>query len=111
MFPFNEEYADMFGWNMLIPKDKREYIKHVIKNTATVSAFAKDNMVHPGIVYAAYCDDRNALPDKKNEYGLYQHLFGKSEKSIHAIKYTPWERENINDEVEEKKKSYSAQLI
>ncbi|WP_158825958.1 helix-turn-helix domain-containing protein [Mucilaginibacter lacusdianchii] len=107
MFPFNEEYAEIFSWDMLLPKDKREYVKHMIRSESTIASFAKDNMVHPGIIYAAYCEDLYAQPDKKSEFGLYQHFFGKSEKSINAIKYTPWQRENINEEVEEKKQSYN----
>lgn len=106
MFPFNEEYAEIFSWDMLLPADKRAYISHLIKSESTVASFAKDNMVHPGIIYAAYCEELYNTQNKK-EFGLYQHHFGKTDKAINAIKYTPWQKETIIEEIEEKKQSYN----
>jgi HTH-type transcriptional regulator / antitoxin HigA len=108
---FNEDYADVFSWEMLFPKEKREYIKHVIGRAAYVDAYAKENMIHPGIIYAAYCEDLYAK-ENRNEYGFYQHHFGKSEKSIHSIKFNPWtEKETIDEEINEKKKYYTVENI
>jgi HTH-type transcriptional regulator/antitoxin HigA len=110
MFPFNEAYADIFSWNMLIPKDKREYIQHVIRNENYVNSFAKENMIHPGIIYAAYCEE--LWEDQgKQEFGFYQHHFGKTEKSIVAIKCSPYIKENINVEIEELRTQYHNEIL
>jgi len=104
LFLFREDYADMFGWEMLFPKEKREYIKHLIKYETTVFAYAKENMVHSGIIYAVYCEDLRTQ-ENRNEYGFYQHHFGISEKAVHIVKCNPWNKEKISEEIEKIKKS------
>lgn len=107
---FREPEADAFAWEMLFPKEKREYIKHVIKYDETVFNYAKENLVHPGIVYASYCEDlKNST--KKSEYGFYQHHFGKSQKAVHAVKSNPWDKAVtcIDDEMEKIKESLKIQ--
>lgn len=103
LFLFREDYADMFGWEMLFPQEKREYIKHLIRYESTVVEYAKDNMVHPAIIYASYCND--LMSEKTNEYSFYQKHFGKSEKALKYVKCNPWCQENINEEVEKIKQS------
>lgn len=105
MYLYNEQYADMFSWEMLFPKEKREYMRHVIRNEVYVESYAKENMIHPGIIYAAHCEDLY-YNHNKSEYGFYQHFFGKSEKSIKAVKCDPWIKETMDEEVTEKKKLY-----
>jgi DNA-binding Xre family transcriptional regulator len=110
MYLFNEDEADIFSWEMLFPKEKREYIRHVINRERYVEAYAKENMIHPGIIYAAYCEDLR-LQENKNEYGFYQHHFGKSEKSIHSVKSHPWDKKTIAEEIDEKKNLYKIENI
>lgn len=98
LFLFREDYADMFGWEMLFSKEKREFIKYLIKSENTVIEYAKENMVHPGIIYASYCND--LMSEKTNEYAFYQKYFCKSEKAIKHVKCNPWDKETIHEEIE-----------
>lgn len=108
LYLFREDYADLFGWEMLFPKEKRSYINTLIKSENYVYNYAKENMVHPGIIYAAYCED-TLIETKRNEYSFYQHHFGKSDKAVQAIKMNPWNKKTIVEEIEEKKKLYTLQ--
>lgn len=104
IYLFREDYADMFGWEMLFPKEKREFVKHVIKSENFVTAYAKENMIHPGIVYACYCEEKQRS-DGKNEYGFYQNYFGGSERSLQYLKSNPWDKESLTEELEKIKES------
>ena len=108
LYLFREDYADMFGWQMLFPKEKREYVKHVIKSESFVYAYAKDNMVHPAIIYAIYCEEKQNL-EKKNEYGFYRQHFGNSEKALQYVKCNPWDKDSLTEEIEKIKKSLTVQ--
>jgi HTH-type transcriptional regulator/antitoxin HigA len=108
LYLFREDYADMFGWEMLFPKEKRQYIKHLIKSESFVNAYAKDNMVHHGIIYASYCEELLSA-ESKNEFGFYRHLWGSSEKAVQFVKSQPWNKESLLDEIEKIKKSFIIQ--
>ncbi|WP_066837856.1 helix-turn-helix transcriptional regulator [Rufibacter ruber] len=108
LYLFREDYADLFGWEMLFPKEKRKYIKHMIKSEAYVHAYAKENMVHHGIIYASYCEERLS-EDSKNEFGFYRPMFGSSEKALQYVKCQPWNKDSLLEEIEKIKKSFVVQ--
>lgn len=108
LYLFRESEADAFGWEMLFPAEKREYIKHLIKSENMVYAYAKENLVHPGIVYASYCNDLQSQTGK-NEYGFYQQHFGKTQKALNVVKSNPWNKEAISEELEKIEKSLKIQ--
>lgn len=108
LFLFREDAADDFGWEMMFPKEKRDFIRHLIKSEVYVNNYAKENMVHPGIIYAAYCEELSK--QDKNEYGFYRTLFGKSDKAINHIKCNPWNKEEILVEVDKIKSSLTIKI-
>ena len=96
---FNEDDADYFGRELLFPKKNLDFIKPLINSPASVATYAQTNRVHPGIIYAFYCYEENRLA-KKNLYGVFQHLFGNSDRALAAIRTNPWDKASIFQEVE-----------
>lgn len=108
LYLFREDYADAFGWEMMFPKEKRDFVKSLIRSEVYVEAYAKENKVHRGIIYAAYCEElKNG--EGKDEYGFYRKLFGSSEKAVNEVKCNPWNKRTIEEEVTKIKKSLTVQ--
>ena len=103
---FNEDRANEFAHERLLPKNKLDYIRPMISSPSLVRQFAAKNKVHEGIVYSFYCYEESL---KKNEvYHKYHHFFGKSEPAISMIKLNPFNegQEVVHDGVEKVKHIY-----
>jgi HTH-type transcriptional regulator / antitoxin HigA len=73
---------------MLLPKEKLDFVKHLINSPALVAEYAKKNKVHPSIIYSFYCYEEKKQ-NGKDFYGLYQKYFGKPDKTLQAVKTHP----------------------
>lgn len=97
----DEDLADYFSMEMLFPKEKLNYIKHMIKMPAIVMEYAEQNKVHPSIIYSFYCYDENKKG--RNYYPLYRQYFGKPDKALKSIQTNPWNKETIFEEIKKVK--------
>lgn len=90
---FKEDLANEFAHERLIPQNKLDYIKPLIRQTSVVNNFAEKLNVHAGIIYSFYCYQEKVNRNIDN-YAFYQHYFGKSEDAIRLIKINQFQEEN-----------------
>ncbi len=98
--------ADWFAREMLFPQEYMNYITHLINSPSLVAKYAEEKRVHPGIIYSFYCYQK--LKEGKNLHEHYQQYFGKTEKTLKAIKSNPFDKESIYQEVEAIKQRLTA---
>ena len=103
IYLLREDDADYFAREMLLPKEKLDFVKHLINSPALVAEYAEKNKVHPSIIYSFYCYEEKKQ-NGKDFYGLYQKYFGKPEKTLQVVKTHPWDKESIYQEIEIVKK-------
>ena len=94
----SEPMADHFACEMLFPRAKLSYISNLISSHNTVLKYAKDNRVHPSIIYNFYCFDAK---EKKglNQYPFYSKYFGNAEVALKLVRTNPFEKKNIAEAV------------
>lgn len=103
IYLLREDDADYFAREMLLPKEKLDFVKHLINSPALVAEYAEKNKVHPSIIYSFYCYEEKKQ-NGKDFYGLYQKYFGKPDKTLQVVKTHPWDKESIYQEIEIVKK-------
>jgi Zn-dependent peptidase ImmA (M78 family)/transcriptional regulator with XRE-family HTH domain len=94
-----EEIADYFARQLLVPDDKMGYISSFMDTPSLVKEYAKKIGIHPSIIYGFYCWD-NASRDK-DVFMKYSSFIPKSAEAVKAIKSDPWKKESIVNQVEE----------
>ena len=104
IYLLREDDADYFAREMLLPKEKLDFVKHIINSPALVAEYAENNKVHPSIIYSFYCYEEKKQ-NGKDVYGLYQKYFGKPDKIFQVVRTYPWKKESIYQEIETVKKS------
>lgn len=110
IYLLREDDADYFACEMLLPKEKLNFIKHVINSPILVAEYAEKNKIHPSIIYSFYCYEEKKN-NGKDYYGLYQKFFGKPDKLLFTIKTHPWDKENIYHEIQNIKQKFTTQNI
>ena len=95
---FREKYADHFAMEILFSEEKLSFVKSIIKSNLLVEQYAKENQVHPSIIYSFYCYDEKEKGN--NFYPFYQKYFGKSDKLLKQVKSNPYTKKSIADEIE-----------
>jgi Zn-dependent peptidase ImmA (M78 family)/DNA-binding Xre family transcriptional regulator len=106
LYLFREDYADLFSWEMLFQQAKLDFIKQMISSPAYVDNYAKENKVHPSIIYGFYCYEEKAK-NKREYYGLYQQYFAKADKALKTVRINPWNKATIYEGIEETKQLYT----
>jgi HTH-type transcriptional regulator / antitoxin HigA len=99
IYLLREDDADYFAREMLLPKEKLDFVKHIINSPALVAEYAEKNKVHPSIIYSFYCYEEKKQ-NGKDFYGLYQKYFGKPDKILQMVRTHPWDKESIYQEIE-----------
>lgn len=99
---FKEDLADYFSCEMLFPKEKLNYIRHMINSPILVNEYAEENKIHPSIIYSFYCYDE-VQNGKPNPYPQYQKYFGKPDKAIKKLQYYPFDKSQIIETLEKYK--------
>ena len=85
---FNEEKADIFASQMLIPKDISQHIGKVIASPFKMKNLANKLSVHPSILYGVYLE--NAPKEiKHKEFAKYSNYLISSDSSIKPIIFAP----------------------
>lgn len=109
LYLLREDDADTFACEMLFPKEKLDFIRHLITVPVSVASYAEQNKIHPAIIYSFFCYD-----EKKNKgkdfYPLYQKYFGKADKILHLVKTNPWDKDTIYQEIDSIKQRLSSPI-
>lgn len=110
LYLFKEDYADYFGWEMLFPQEKLEFVRHMISSKTYVYDYAEKHKVHPSIIYGFYCHyEKNK--NGKDYYGLYQQYFGKTDKAFAVVRSNPWDKETIYEGIETIRKVFKTENV
>lgn len=101
MFLVQEEKANEFARNLLLPEAKSKYIRRFINHHYMVQKYADENDVHPSIIYAFYQFDQYS--DGNSYWGAYRKHFPKVSRATEHINLIPWEQDTIDETVEKLK--------
>lgn len=105
MFLLQEDKANEFAREYLFSKDKSKYIRPMINNHQVVSEYAEKNQIHPSIIYAFYQWDQDSKGH--NFWGAFRKYFPDVEKAVEKLKLVPWEKDTIDESVQELKQTVS----
>lgn len=101
----NEDRANHFARTMLFSDEKMSFIKPNIKNAFVVSEYAKENNVHPSIIYGFYLHDN---PEKrKTLYPKFSRFLINSDVAIKQVKVNSWISEEPLEEIKKIKEIIS----
>jgi HTH-type transcriptional regulator / antitoxin HigA len=103
-----EETANSFAREMLFGKDQMTYIRPFIHNHSIVSSYAKQNSVHPSIIYSFFAWDKALTGDNSYFIKFNNPKFLPSANEVlEKIKITPWSSENIEEQIEKLRKIFN----
>lgn len=86
----NEDAANEFAKRYLVDDEKMNEIEHKIDDPYSVSNFARNNNVHPSIIYAMYSYSHAATDNKL--FGKYKHLIPGPKMAIDPFKPNQYEQ-------------------
>lgn len=95
-----EEKANRFAREMLFGKDQLDYIKPFIDNQSVVSRYAKQNSVHPSIIYSFFAWDK--LLEGDNSYFIkFKNfkLLPPSDTCLDQVKLSSWDKEEYENKL------------
>ncbi|AFU68578.1 plasmid maintenance system antidote protein [Psychroflexus torquis ATCC 700755] len=93
----NEDRANHFARTMLFADEKMDFIFPNIKTHLVVSKYAKDNNVHPSIIYGFYLHDNPSK--RKTHYPILNKYLISSEVAYKSIKLNTWTSEDPSEEI------------
>jgi HTH-type transcriptional regulator/antitoxin HigA len=99
LFLLQEDKADDFAREYFLPHDKAKFIYKFIDNPLLVNNFAKENQIHPSLIYNFYCWDMVAI-GKGNFWGKYKHHQPDIKPALKDINVDPFDRERIEQTVD-----------
>lgn len=88
----DEDEADEFASEYLFSKSKLEKVVNHINEPLFIKKFAKENLIHPSIIYSFYLRDYG----NQNSYAKYSRFFPKEEyqKLLENFNFTDYEEGN-----------------
>lgn len=98
-----EEKANSFARDYFMPKENFHYIKTYINNQYVVERFAKDNEIHPSLVYSFYTWYQEELYGKKY-HGAFKEFYPDYKIAIAKLNPITWDEESVK-QVSEKIKA------
>lgn len=98
-----EEKANNFAMDYFCDIDKYNFIKHHIHNKYQVERFAKQNQVHPSMIYNAYQFFQQKLHGK-NYWAAFKDEIPKNSPALERLNLVSW-KENSIKEIAEKLKT------
>ena len=84
-----EEQANQFADELLLPRQKYEYIKNYINVETFVNSYAAQNNVHPSIIYYRYAMELSEKQDKTG-WQFYSRFMPKSDVCTAGLSRAPW---------------------
>ena len=94
IFLMNEERADDFALEYLLPEPKFKYAIGYINSKLTIERLAKEWTIHPSIIYAIYCY-------KTNEWAKFSRYIPKMDIALEALNTHPFDKESLLESVKE----------
>lgn len=102
-----EEKANNFAREMLFGKDQLDYIKPFIGNESLVNRFAKQNAVHPSIIYSFYAWDKYLEGDSSFFVKFNNSkLLPSAEPCLSQIKLSTWNVEELESQLQSVKQIF-----
>ncbi|MDR0892836.1 MAG: hypothetical protein LBN24_09505 [Mediterranea sp.] len=110
---FNEEKADLFALNVLIPEEIRIRLSSIVRFPIKVRMLASQIAVDPSIIYGIYLE---SLPKEQqiNEFKKYggQNCLFSSDIAIRNVQFDPIGYQNLNKAIEYIRNNlYNKQII
>jgi len=98
LLALDEDRANHFAREMLFPDERLEFIQSYINSPLYIDTYAKENNIHPSIIYGFYLHDK--MEEGMNLYGYYRHHLPSSEDAIKELKISPWSDANSTTQME-----------
>jgi HTH-type transcriptional regulator/antitoxin HigA len=100
LFLLQEDKADEFARNYLLPDDRAKFIYKYINNQLLVSNFAKENQIHASFIYNFYCWDMKAA-GKGDYWAKFNNLIRSADLklALKDINIDPFDKERVEDTV------------
>lgn len=107
---FNEEKADTFASQMLIPQDVLRHIENIIASPYRIKKLANELSVHTSIVYGTYLE-RAPKEIRHKEFAKYSNNLISSDSSTKPIIFTPTQTGNLKEAIADiKEKLYNIKI-
>ncbi len=98
-----EEKANGFARDYFLPKENFLYIKNYINNHFVVERFAKENEIHPSLVYSFYTWYQDELYGKKY-HSAFKEFYPDYKAAVAKLNPITWDEESVK-QVSEKIKA------
>lgn len=90
-----EDKANEFALEYLIPTDRFNYVKPYIHNPMLVNKVAREAQIHPSIIYRRYQYEMSKI--NEDYWGAFQKHFPSVEIAVEKLKLAPWTSETIEE--------------
>ena len=107
---FNEEKADSFARQLLIPYDVLEHLPMVVVSPYKIEKLARELSVHPSVVYGVYLE--NLPKEKQNiEFKKYANRLIGTDTATKPIMFDPIQKGNLKEAIKTiKEKLYNIKI-
>jgi hypothetical protein len=101
LFLLQEDKADEFSRDYFLPADRAKFIYKYIDNQLVVNNFARENQVHPSLIYNFYCWDMEAA-GKGSYWAKYNSIIRAADikLALKDINIDPFDKERVEDTVQ-----------
>lgn len=89
-----EEKANGFSRDYFLPVEGFHYIKNYINNPYMVERFAKENEIHPSLVYSFYSWYQKELYGK-NFFAAFKEFYPNCKEAVNKLNPVSWNEESI----------------
>jgi hypothetical protein len=89
LFLLNEEKSDKFARDYLLSEERTRYIKPLVSNSIVVNKYAREQQVHPSIIYNFVMYDMHQDGDSK-AWSKYQIGFPNVEDALVGFACFSW---------------------
>jgi len=103
LFLLEEDKANDFAREFLFSKEKSKFISSLIHSHVVIENYAKENQIHPSLIYAFYQHDKSL--EGEDYWGAFKTHIPKSDFAVEHLNLVPWEKETIDQSVEELKET------
>jgi len=97
-----ESQADKFAQELLIPREKYDYIKNHLNIESFVQSYSEKNNIHASIIYALYAWE---LKEKGDDSGWarFNRFIPHSDICFDSLAYSPWLEKTVDESAEKSK--------
>lgn len=101
LFLLQEDKADEFARSYFLPTDRGKFIYKYIDNQLVVNNFARENQIHPSLIYNFYCWDME-VAGKGSYWAKYNSIIRTAdiELALKDINIDPFDKERVEETVQ-----------